>query len=729
MSWVTVTWSMAAGTCLTLGLVHFLVWCWDRSLRASLWFAGVALSVAVMAGIECAIMRVRTSAEFYALHRWGHLTFFFTIAFVVGFVQSYFRSGRPWLAWSLIAVRALVVGLAFVPGPTFNFREVTAMVPFEFLGETLMAPKGMLTPWEPLGESSGLLLLMFVMDAAVRLWRKGDARARQRALVVGGGVVLFTVSCMTNGILVHNGAVHVPYFIALSFMLIVAAMGFELSRDMMDATRMAQEVRENAESMSLAAAAAQLAHWRWDIPRDAIWTSTPGRGLYGIAEAEPITFERFLATLHPDDRENARRAVNESMDGSGDFHISYRVLSAGGATRWIEARGKVEFVDRRPLRMLGVSVDVTRQRRMQDRFRLAVEASPSGVMLTNAEGRILLVNGHAERMFGYESAKMIGESIESLLPERMRELHATLRAGFHAAPTARAMGLGRELFARRKDGREFPVEIGINPVESEEGTLVLSVIVDITERRKAEAEARELRDELAHVTRVTTLSELSGSLAHELNQPLAIILSNAQAAQRLLAQSPPDVAEVSDILADIIGEDRRAGEVIRRLRALLKRGETTLVPLSLNEAIEDVLHLAQADLIGRGVVVVRELAEGLPEVSGDRVQLQQVMLNLILNGADAMSANAPGARCLHIITAHYDSAVRVSVRDEGCGLPADAEKVFQPFFTTKPHGLGMGLAICRAIIGAHGGNLWTEANRERGTVFHFDLPEYKVESI
>jgi signal transduction histidine kinase len=252
------------------------------------------------------------------------------------------------------------------------------------------------------------------------------------------------------------------------------------------------------------------------------------------------------------------------------------------------------------------------------------------------------------------------------------------------------------------------------------------VSIDITERKAAELEAAQHRAELAHFTRVTTLSELSGSLAHELNQPLAIILSNAQAAQRLLAQSPPDLAEVRDILADIIGEDRRAGEVIHRLRALLKRGETVSLPVSPNQIIEDVLYLAHGDLIARGVVVVRGLAEDLPEVRGDRVQLQQVLLNLILNGADAMAANAPGTRRLHLGSVRCDDgAVRISVRDEGSGLPADAEKVFQPFFTTKPQGLGMGLAICRAIINAHGGRLWAETHPERA-VFYFDLPEHKV---
>lgn len=608
MIWIAVVWSLASGACLTLGVVHLLVWCSDHASRASLWFVGVTLSAAVFAGIECSIMGVRTPGEFLAWHRWGHFTFFLTIIFVVGFVQSYFRSGRPWLAWAFIAVRVLVVGLAFVPGPTFNFREVTAMVPFEFLGETLMAPQGVLNPWAPVGEASGLLLVVFVLDAAIRLWRKGNARERQRALVVGGGVVLFTVSCIANGILVHGGVAHSPYFVTLSFMLIVAAMGFELSRDRMHVARMAEELRENAESMSLAAGAAQLALWRWDIPQGGIWVSPSGRGLHGIPSGENIGLHRFMDTLHADDREPTRLRLQCALVGDGAFHAEYRVLLPEGAVRWIVARGTVEFNGgRRPVRMSGVSID-------------------------------------------------------------------------------------------------------------------------ITERKAAEMEAAQHRSELAHVTRVTTLSELSGSLAHELNQPLAIILSNAQAAQRLLAQSPPDVAEVSDILADIVGEDRRAGEVLQRLRALLKRGEIASLPVSVNDAIEDVLHLAQGDLIGRGVAVVRGLAEGLPAILGDRVQIQQVLLNLILNGADAMSANLPGARRLHIVTAQHDSTVRVSVRDEGCGLPPDTEKVFRPFFTTKAHGLGMGLAICRTIIGAHGGRLWAEAHPERGASFHFELSALKSES-
>ncbi|MFO1419793.1 MAG: ATP-binding protein [Candidatus Competibacteraceae bacterium] len=253
---------------------------------------------------------------------------------------------------------------------------------------------------------------------------------------------------------------------------------------------------------------------------------------------------------------------------------------------------------------------------------------------------------------------------------------------------------------------------------------VRGVSVDVTERKKAEVELTQQRNEFAHLARVMTLSELSGSLAHELNQPLAIILTNAQAAQRLLAQQPPDLAEVRDILADIVSEDERAGEVIRRLRALLKPGQTQRLPLSVNEIIEDVLRIARSDLIGRGVTVHTALAESAPQVLGDRIQLQQVLLNLILNGSDAMAGNPPAHRHLTLETVHRDGWVRISVSDTGCGLPSEPERIFQPFYTTKKDGLGLGLPICRSIVSAHHGRLWAEPNvaTRHGATFHVELP-------
>jgi PAS domain S-box-containing protein len=254
------------------------------------------------------------------------------------------------------------------------------------------------------------------------------------------------------------------------------------------------------------------------------------------------------------------------------------------------------------------------------------------------------------------------------------------------------------------------------------GVRTFGVIRDITAQKRAERETEELRGNLAHMTRVNALGALSGSLAHELNQPLGIILSNAQAAQELLQQDPPDLPEVQCILADIVAADRRAGDVIQRLRALLERGEVTLVPLSLNEVLEEVLRLIQADLIGRGVSVHPCLAGNLPPIVGDRVQLQQLVLNLVLNAAEAMAGNLPATRRVHVRTSPEGAMVRVSIRDQGSGLPPDVERIFQPFYTTKSHGLGMGLAICRSIVSAHHGRIWAESHPERGAIFHVELP-------
>ncbi|PYL79772.1 MAG: hypothetical protein DMF27_00470 [Verrucomicrobia bacterium] len=253
-------------------------------------------------------------------------------------------------------------------------------------------------------------------------------------------------------------------------------------------------------------------------------------------------------------------------------------------------------------------------------------------------------------------------------------------------------------------------------------TRLLGVSMDVTERKRAENEAMEQRNELFHLSRVASLGQLSSSLAHELNQPLGIILSNAQAAQHMLADDNPDIPELQEILADIVGEDLRAGEVITRLRALLQRGETRLLPVALNGVIEDVLHLLRSDLVARGVTVRTTFAEGLPDVAGDKVQLQQVVLNIITNACDAMAENLQKDRILRISTNLQSDSVRVSIEDQGRGAPGgDVSRIFQPFFTTKSHGLGIGLSICRSIIAAHQGRIWAESNGTRGTTLHLQL--------
>ena len=260
---------------------------------------------------------------------------------------------------------------------------------------------------------------------------------------------------------------------------------------------------------------------------------------------------------------------------------------------------------------------------------------------------------------------------------------------------------------------------------------VAALLVEHTRRRRterllrdSEREARQRRDELTHMSRVAMLGELSASTAHELNQPLTAILSNAQAALRFLDRDPADLREVREIIEDIVADDRRAADVIQRLRVLFRRGEVRHESLDLNQLTHDALRLAHGDLVTRDVHVAVDLTPDAPTVTGDRVQLQQVLLNLILNASDAVAANAHGERDVVVRTRPINgTGVRVSVHDHGHGIASDQlERVFEPFVTTKPHGIGLGLSISRGIVTAHGGRLWAEPGDRRGTTFTVELP-------
>jgi signal transduction histidine kinase len=251
--------------------------------------------------------------------------------------------------------------------------------------------------------------------------------------------------------------------------------------------------------------------------------------------------------------------------------------------------------------------------------------------------------------------------------------------------------------------------------------LLLAVVLE--ERARSEREAHEQRLQLTHLSRVAMLGEMSGGLAHELNQPLTAILSNAQAAQAFIANKQIDDAELLEILRDIIAAEQRAGEVISRLRALFKRGETHVQKLNANDLVREVLSLAHGDLATRSIETVQELAPELPRIQGDRVQLQQVMLNLIMNAAEAMAGTRSEQRTLTVRSVAVDGRVYVSFVDHGPGFAPDMhEKLFEPYYTTKPQGLGLGLSISRSIIAAHGGRLWGVGTPGRGATFHVALP-------
>jgi signal transduction histidine kinase len=257
-----------------------------------------------------------------------------------------------------------------------------------------------------------------------------------------------------------------------------------------------------------------------------------------------------------------------------------------------------------------------------------------------------------------------------------------------------------------------------------ETLLIFGLLLNLHKRKQAEKEARHHRDELAHVTRVATMGELTSSLAHELNQPLAAIRNYANAAQRFLSQGEPDLSKTREALEGIIRDDRRAAEVIGRVRELLKKEEPRYRPVHMNNVIQEILAFIRSDSVLEGLSIEIELAPELPAVAGDRVQLQQVLLNLMLNAVDAMNKAKPDLRKLIIKTENEeDRSVKVSVRDFGTGIDeAHRDKLFEPFYTTKPAGMGMGLAISQRIIHAHGGSIRAENNLDGGATFYFTLP-------
>jgi signal transduction histidine kinase len=265
---------------------------------------------------------------------------------------------------------------------------------------------------------------------------------------------------------------------------------------------------------------------------------------------------------------------------------------------------------------------------------------------------------------------------------------------------------------------------GRGPGNAENGapSRILGVAIDITRQKQAGADAQLLREELAHLSRVASVSALSSSLAHELSQPLSSILINAQAGQRFMAQDKPDLVEIRTIFEEIVNADSRAGEIIDGLRTMLRRGQVTFGPVNVNDSIEELLRLTRANLNARGVTIAKVTTADLPPAMTDRVQLQQVLLNLIVNACDAMQTNPADDRILTLATSASEYDVRIGVLDRGIGLPEDIESLFRPFHSTKVGGLGLGLSICRTLVTSHGGKLWAERGAERGAAFYVELP-------
>ena len=721
MSWVTVIWSMIAAACLSLAGLHVLVWCRRRAAWGNLFFSLSAVGTAGMAMCELGMMRAETPTEWGLVGRWVHVPVWMLVLSLVGFVRVYLRAGRPWLGWTICGLRTLALALNFIFTPLLNYREITGLRHVSFFGESVAFAEGVPNPWMLLGQLSLLLLVVFVVDATVVVWRRGEHR---QAIQIGCNMIFFVVMATAQTVLVVWGILHTPVTPSVFFLGIVAAMGFELSNNVLRAAHLADELRESEARFRIVADTAPVMMWMSGPDKlgnffNKGWLDFTGR------TPEQEVGDGWAEGVHPDDFERCLKTYRTAFDAREPFTIEYRLRKGDGEYGWVLKTGVPRMAgDGAFLGYIGTAIDITTKKQAEERFRLVVEAAPNAMVMVNSDGAIVLANAQAEAVFGYTRAELIGQFLDKLVPERFRAHSSIDRHGDVADPAARATGTARELFGRRKDGSEVPVEIGLNPIRTPEGLFVLASIVDITERRQAEFEAVRHRTELAHLSRVAMLGELSGSLAHELNQPLTAILSNAQAAQRYLAKDTPNLAEVGEILADIVCEDERAGEVIRRLRLLFKKGEIQQQLLDANDVVLDVLKLMRSDLANHGVSVETALTPGPAQIRGDHVQLQQVLLNLALNACDAMAGNEPRDRLLTVRTLSANGAqLRMEVSDVGHGLPQGGEDLaFERFFTTKPRGLGLGLSVCRSIIAAHGGTLGAANNAGRGATFHCILP-------
>lgn len=358
-----------------------------------------------------------------------------------------------------------------------------------------------------------------------------------------------------------------------------------------------------------------------------------------------------------------------------------------------------------------------------------LDTVPDAMILINEQGIVQSFSSAAEHMFGWTAAEALGRNVSLLMPPPHKEAHDGYLERYYETHERRIIGLGRVVVGLRKDGSTFPMELAVGEMLTADGRFFTGFVRDLTERERTEARLKELQSELVHISRLTALGEMASALAHELNQPLSAIANYLRGSVRLLANDPIPRERLSEALDKANEQTLRAGQIIRRLRDFVARGETERRVESLPKLIEEAGALALVGAKEHGVRVAFDLDPAVKHVLADKVQVQQVILNLIRNAIDAMEESP--RRELQIITRPApDDLAQVTVSDTGPGIsPEVAEQLFQPFITTKRHGMGVGLSISRTIVEAHGGRIWVETTPGGGATFHFTLRSVADEEL
>ncbi|MGZ8203344.1 MAG: ABC transporter substrate binding protein [Burkholderiales bacterium] len=473
-----------------------------------------------------------------------------------------------------------------------------------------------------------------------------------------------------------------------------------------------------------------------------IWMSGPDRLCtffnHGWLEFTGRTLEQELGNgwsqgVHADDLERCLDVYVTAFDARREFSMEYRLRRHDGEYRYVLDHGVPRLAsDGTFLGYIGTCIDVTERKRAAESLdhqraflRQVIDVNPNFIFAKDREGRFTLANQAVAQAYGVTVDALVGKTDADFNSNR-EEVEFFRRMDLEVMNTLQERFISEERVTDARGNVRWMQTVK-RPIIGGDGTAsqVLGTSADITQRKKTEAELQEQRAELAHVSRVSLMGELAASLAHELNQPLTAILSNARAALRFLMREPPDMEELREILEDIAEANIRAAEVIRRMRVLVKKEEQIeFATVDLSSLVMDVVSLLHSDALMQDVRILLQLEDDLPPVRGDRIQLQQVVLNVLLNAFDAVKACPPGEREVTLHAQRHEGGMnRVSVSDRGPGLSAEAlTRIFEPFYTTKHDGLGMGLSICRSIIEAHGGSLWAENNAERGATFYFTVP-------
>jgi PAS domain S-box-containing protein len=517
--------------------------------------------------------------------------------------------------------------------------------------------------------------------------------------------------------------------------------------DTTESKRAEETLRRSESNLAEAQRLAHTGSWAWRVVgRDALHLSEEWYRIYGFdPEKGPPAWEERLQRVHPEDRAKWQGAIDRAIAEKSDYEVEFRILLPGGTVKYIHTVGHpVLNASGDLMEFVGSATDITERKRAdEERERLlaseraafaeAVAAQHRFSDLVNSiEGivweadvpsfQFLFISKQAERVLGYPVERWLSE------PTFWRDhLHPEDREwALQFCQTATAEKRDHEFEYRiiAADGRVVWLhDLVTVVVEGDRVTRVRGVMVDLTNRKQAEEALRQAQADLAHVSRVTTMGEMTASLAHEVNQPIAAAVTNANTCVRWLAADTPNLEEARAAAMRIVKDGRRAGEIISRIRLLFKKGTPQRELVDVNEVIREMIVLVRSEAMRYNIFVGAELATNLPQIMGDRVQLQQVLMNLMVNGIDAMK-DVDSTRELIIKSQRAETEhLLIPVSDTGVGLPPQqADQIFNAFFTTKPHGTGMGLRISRSIIESHGGRLWAVDNSPRGASFCFTLP-------